>query len=104
MKFLRYRLTQFKIKTKQITEYDLNRCINNNIIVINSRYLILEIKLSFVSLIFQKNKIQNPDKVIDFYDGSPFVDDNNNEYKFKKVNDIQDDAKSDKLIAIHNLN
>ena len=64
----------------------------------------LEIKPSLSSLIYQNIKIQNPDKNIDFYDGSPFDDDNNNEYKFKKVSEIQDDANQDKLIILQNLN
>ena len=64
----------------------------------------LEIKPSLSSLIYQNIKIQIPDTDIDFYDGSPFDDDNNNEYKFKKVSEIQDDANQDKLIILQNLN
>ena len=94
----------YKIDNNRITIYDLNRCINDNINDINNRYLLLEIKQSLAQLIYQNIQIQNPDKKSEFYEGSPFVDDNNNEYRFKKVNDIQDDAKSDKLIILQNLN
>jgi len=43
---------------------------------------------------------------MDFYEGSPFIftEDNNDEYKYKKVNEIQEDIKSDKLIILQNLN
>ena len=94
----------YKIKRINVFKYDLNRCINDNISDSKNRYLLLQIKPSLSELIHQNIKIQNPDKEIDFYDGSPFVDDNNNEYKFKKVNEIQDDAKSEKLIILQNLN
>ena len=94
----------YKIKPSSVNSYDLNRCINDNITDSKNRYLLLEIKSSLSSLIHQNIKIQNPEKDIEFYDGSPFVDDNNNEYKFKKVNEIQDDAKSEKLIILQNLN
>ena len=94
----------YKIENNRIARYDLNECINENINDINNRYLLLEIRPSLASLIYQNIKIQNPDKLSDFYEGSPFIDDNNNEYKFKIINDIQDDAKTDKLIIFQNLN
>ena len=92
------------IDKNKINEYDLNNCINKNIRDINSRYLLLEIKPSLTTLIYQNIKLQNPLKTILLYDGSPFEDDNNKEYRFKKINQIQDDAKEDKLIIIENLN
>ena len=55
----------YKIKTNRITRYDLNECINDNI-TDNNRYLLLEIKPSLASLIYQNIKIQNPDKKTDF--------------------------------------
>ena len=70
----------------------------------NSRYLLLEINPSLAPLIFQNIKIQNPDKIIKFYEGSIFEDDNNNENIFKIINEIQDDAKTDKLVILQNLN
>ena len=94
----------YKIGNNSINKYDLNRCINDNINDSNNRYLLLEIKPSLSSLIYQNIKIQNPYKLSMFYEGSPFLEDNNNEYKYKKVNEIQEDAKTDKLIILQNLN
>ena len=96
----------YQIPNERIAKYDLNECINENINDINNRYLLLEIRPSLASLIYQNIRIQNPDryKNSEFYEGSPFIDDNNNEYKFKIINDIQDDAKTDKLIIFQNLN
>ena len=92
------------IDNLKMNDYELNNCINDNIRDVNSRYLLLEIKPSLTSLIYQNIKLQNPFKNIILYDGSPFVDDNNKEYRFKIINKIQDDAKEDKLIIIENLN
>ena len=95
--------SNLKIKEQNINDYNLNNCINNNIRDTNSRYLLLEIKPSLTTLIFENIKKQNSKDTI-LYDGSPFVDDNNNEYRFKIINLIQDDAKEDKLILLENLN
>ena len=96
---------QYQIDKINCKKYDLNQCIIDNINDTNSpRYLLLEIKPSLSSLIYQNIRIQNVDKIIEFYDGSPFSDDNNNEYRFKKVNEIQDDAREEKLIILQNLN
>jgi len=89
--------SNLKIDKLKINDYNLNNCINTNIKDINSRYLLLEIKPSLTPLIFQNIKLQNPLKNIELYDGSPFVDDNNKEYRFKIINKIQEDAKEDKL-------
>ena len=96
----------YKISNNNINKYDLNKCINDNINDVNNRYLLLEIKPSLSSLIYQNITIQFPDKKqnIVFYEGSPFLDDNNNEYRYKKVNEIQEDAKTNKLIILQNLN
>ena len=94
-----------KIDPNKINDYNLNNCINNNIWDINSRYLLLEIKQSLTTLIYQNIKLQNIIKEsIVLYDGSPFIDDNNNVYRFMKLNQIQGDASQDKLIIIENLN
>ena len=95
--------SKLTIDPLKINEYNLNNCINNNIRDVNSRYLLLEISPSLSTLIYQNIRIQNPFKDTILYDGSPFVDDNNKEYRFKKINIIQDDAKYDKLIIIENL-
>ena len=94
----------YQLDPKEILEYDLNRSIINNIADSDSRYLLLEIKSSLVSLIYQNIKIQNSDKDIIFIDGSPFPDDDNNEYKFIKVREIQENANTDKLVIMQNLN
>ena len=96
-----------KIDTDIINDYNLNKSINDNIQDNNSRYLLLEVKQSLNTLIFQNIRLQNENTIkdeIELYDGSPFVDDTNNEYRFKKINEIQEDAKKDKLIIIENLN
>ena len=57
-----------------------------------------------VPLIYQNIRIQNPDKEIVFLNGSPFEDDDNNEYKFMKLREIQQNANTDKLIIMQSLN
>ena len=93
------------IDKKIIKQSNLNNCINDNIRDNNSRYLLLEISPTLTTLIYQNIVLQNKLKpVIELYDGSPFIKDNNKEYRFRKINQIQDDAKEDKLIVIENLN
>ena len=90
-----------------MNDYDLNKCINDNIKDINSRYLLLEIEKALTNLIIQNIKLQNPSKNDDdiiIYDGIPFIDDKNKDYRFKVINKIQENAKEDKLIIIENLN
>ena len=87
--------------------YDLNKCINDNINDINSRYLLLEIKTNLSPLIVENIKLQNPEKKekINCLNGSTFPDDNNNEYKLQKINEIQDSAgQPDKIMILQNLN
>ena len=93
----------YKLEAKEVGEYDLNRCIIKNISDKNSRYIILEIKPSLISLIQRNIELQNPDKEIVFIDGSPFTDDNNNEYNFIKLREIQQNANTGKLIIMQNL-
>ena len=84
---------------------NLNRCIIDNINKTNNfGYLLLEINPFLSSLIYKNIKNQNPHKEIVFYDGSPFIDDNNMDYYCKIINKIQDDAQADKLIILQNLN
>ena len=97
--------SKLKIDEKKLNDYDLNKCINDNIKDTNSRYLLLEIKPSLTNLICENIKLQNQDKdKIELYDGSSFVDDNNKDYRFRIINKIQEDAKENKLIIIENLN
>ena len=77
--------SNLKIDEQKINDYNLNNCINNNIKDINSRYLLLEIKPTLTTLIFENIKKQNSKDTI-LYEGSPFADDNNNEYRFKIIN------------------
>lgn len=50
----------------------------------NSGYLLFGIKPSFSLQTYQIISIQNSNKSnIELYEGSPFVNDNNSEYKFK---------------------
>ena len=96
---------KLKIDVNDIKKYNLSKDINDNINEINSRYLLLEIEPSLTSLIVQNIKLENPLKEgkIKLYDGSPFPDDDNNDYRFMKISEIRNDAKDEKLIIIENL-
>ena len=101
---------QYQISKDNCVKYDLNKCINENINDnCNSRFLLLGIKPSLAPLIYQIISIQNSNKSkIELYEGSPLINDNNSEYKFKKVNEIREDAKpeekkAEKLIILQNL-
>ena len=96
----------YKIKIDKDNKYDLNRCINDNINDYNSRYLLLEINSNIAPLIIENIKIQNPEKKknIKFINGSLFSDDDNNEYRFKKINEILDSAEKGEILIIQNLN
>ena len=74
------------------------------VIDIYSRFLLIEVNPSFSNLIYHVIKLLNPLKVIDLYNGSPFIDDKNKEYRFKQINKIQNDVEKNKLIIIENLN
>ena len=93
------------IKKERIMDYNLNNCINENILDINSRFLLLEIKRSLTTIICQNIKLQNPykEKII-IFDGSPFANDDNKEYRFRILNQIQENAREDCLIILENLN
>ena len=95
----------YQIGNDDLDKYDLNKCINDNINDNNSRYLLLEIRSNIAPLINQIIRAQNPErKDIDTIIGSPFSDDNNSDYKAKKVNEIQNCAsQEDKLIILQNL-
>ena len=77
--------------------------IKENIRDIKSRYLLLGINSSHASVIHQKIS-KEIKKTIYFYEGSPFVNDNNNEYQFKIINKIQEHAENGDIIILHNLN
>ena len=96
----------YQIGNDDLEKYDLNKCIQDNINDNNSRYLLLEVKSNIVPLINQIIRVQNPErKNIETIIGSPFSDDNNSDYKSKKVNEVQNCAsQEDKLILLQNLN
>ena len=95
----------YQIIKDDLVKYSINRCINDNINDNNSRYLLLEIRSNLAPLIIQNIRIQNSDREgIDNVNGSPFKNDNNNDYKTRKINEIQNWAsQSDKLIILQNL-
>ena len=93
-----------KIDESTIKDYNLNRCLNDNIKDINSPYLLLGIQSSLTNVVYHNIKIQNPFKDIIFIEESFFIDDNNNEYIFNKINEIQNYLEEDKLIIIENFN
>ena len=99
-------LTNYQIGKDDVVKYNLNDRINENINDNNSRYLLLEISSNLAPLIVQNIKSQNSYREnIDFINGSPFSDDiSNNDYKTKKVSEIQNWAsQKDKLIVLQNL-
>ena len=92
-----------QIDKSKINDYNINNCIKENINDTNGRYLLMEIKKTLTPLIHQNIKLQNPFKKIVLYDGSPFGEDNNKEYRYNIINQIQNDAKEEKIILIENL-
>ena len=96
----------YQIKKDDLIKYDLNKCINNNINDNNSRYLLLEIRSNLNPLINRIIRVQNSDRKgnVDTLIGSPFSDDNNSDYKAKKINEIQNCASQKyKLIILQDL-
>ena len=94
-------------KLNNIDKYDRIKCIYDNINDENSRYLLLKIKQSLALLIHQniKKKLNQKKNVI-FYEGSPFIGDEDMEYQYSKLNDVQDQAKNPNgnLLILQNLN
>ena len=75
----------------------------DNINDIKSRYLLLGIRSSLAPLIQQKIS-KELKKTIYFYEGSPFENDNDNEYQFRVINKIQEHAERGDIIILQNLN
>ena len=67
-----------------------------------SRYLLLEIEPSLSLLIKQKIE-KELKKNIYFYEGSPFSNDNNKEYQFKVINQIQEHSENDHILILKDL-
>ena len=95
----------YRIKYDDINKCNINRCINGNMNDNNSRHLLLEIKPNLAPLIIQNIKIRNPDvKDVVYFNESPFLDDNNNQNKFKQINEIvKCVSKKDNIVIIQNL-
>jgi len=91
------------IKRENIYNCNLNKCINDNIKEVSSRFLLLEVKPSLTTIIYQIIKLQNPYKEIIIYDRNPFEDYNSKEYILKLLNQIQENVADDKLIIIDNI-
>ena len=95
----------YQIEEDLLIKYKQKDLIYDNICDNNSRYLLLEIQSNIAPLINQIIRSQSSyRKDIDTIIGSPFPDDNNDDYKYKKVNEIQNYAsQEEKLIIIQNL-
>jgi hypothetical protein len=95
----------YQILKDDLIEYNINRCLFDNINDNNSRNLLLGINPNLSSFIIQNIRIQNPDKKnIEIINGSPFIDDNNYVYKIKKANEILNSvSQRDELIILQNL-
>ena len=94
-----------EIDKNKINDYNIYKCINNNVNDYNSRYLLIEVNSSLNQLVYQYIKLNNPFKEsIILYQGSPFINDNNNDYIYKKLKEIIKNLNDNKLIIIENLN
>jgi len=90
---------------EEIDEYNYIENIIGNIKDKRSRYLLLEIKPSLASLIHKKLEKELGRKIY-FFEGSPFENDNNNEYQSKIINQIQEHAENEHghYVILQNLN
>ena len=95
----------YQIEDDLLIKYKQKDLIYDNICDNHSRYLLLEIQSNIAPLMNQIIRSQSSyRKDIDTIIGSPFPDDNNDDYKYKKVNEIQNYAsQEEKLIIIQNL-
>ncbi len=91
------------IDEASLEDFKYMQNIIDNIKDVKSRYLLLGISPSLASLIHQKIE-KEIKKNIYFYEGSPFPNDNNNEYQFKIINKIQEHGENGDIIILHNLN
>ena len=94
-----------KPEIEGVKEYKILKNIVDNIKDLNSRYILLEIKPSLAPLILQniEKEVKRPKEGIKFYEGSPFANDNDNEYQFKMINLVQDSATQGHLLVLQNL-
>ena len=97
-------------------DFDYMKNIIENIKDVKSRYLLLGIRSSLTSLIHKKiekefDKLQKDNQTqektedrIYFHEGSPFINDNNNEYQFNMIKKIQIHAEKGDVVILSNLN
>ena len=90
------------IDEANLDDFKYMQNIIENIKDIKSRYLLLGINSYLASLIHQKIS-KELGKFIYFYEGSPFPNDNNEEYQFKIINKIQEHGENGDIIILHNL-
>jgi len=95
--------SNLRIDKLKINDFNVNNCIIDNIKDINSRYLLLRVKPSLSSLIYQNIKLKNPFKNIILYYGSPFENANNKENRFRILYQFIGNAREDCLIILQNL-
>ena len=101
------KLERYKINEENLTKYDLIECINANINDNDARYLLLEIEEGLKHLICQNIINQNKGKIINYMEGSPFINDikdKSGEYKIKKISEIQNYCNKEMLLILSNLN
>ena len=91
------------IDEANLGDFKYMKNIIENIKDIKSRYLLIGINSYLASLIHQKIS-KELNKYIYFYEGSPFPNDNNEEYQFKIINIIQKHGENGDIIILHNLN
>ena len=92
---------------KEIDDYKIIKCIDDNVKDEYSRYLLLGIKPSLGILINQNiEKKMKMVKNVFLMEGSPFVNDENMEYQYRVINDIQEHAKNENghILFLQNLN
>ena len=80
------------------------KCIYENIKNYNGRYLLLEIKPSFVFLIYHIIiKEIKMSKNVFFLEGSPFPEDQGMKYQYRILNEIPKHIKNGDLLILQNL-
>lgn len=94
--------SDYILDDEDLDDYNYINNIIDNIKDVNSRYLLLEIKPSLATLIHHKIS-KEIKKTIYFFEGSPFVNDNSNEYQYKIINQIQEHAEKNDLLILQNL-
>ena len=92
-------------KLKKTKSYNIIKCIYDNVQDENSRYLLLGIEPSIAILIYQNvKKKMNLVKSVNMKEGSPFLYDENMEYQYSVLSDIEGHAKNENnILFLQNL-